>query len=105
MTNCHICTDNEAQDKGEEKWAIARLVTGYVRLNPNQYFAGSCFFFAKECDHELHDLDRIKRAMHLEEMAEVAAAIYEVFKPRKLNYEALASIIRPTTEPAVRASA
>jgi diadenosine tetraphosphate (Ap4A) HIT family hydrolase len=89
MSNCHICTDNEAQEKGQEKWAIARLVTGYVRLNPNQYFPGSCFLLTKECVHELYDLNRVTRSMHLEEMAEVAAAIDQVFKPRKLNYEAL----------------
>src|ERR1700722_3364303 len=36
--SCHICSDNASQDRGEEMWGVARLNTGYVRLNPNQYF-------------------------------------------------------------------
>ena len=68
---------------------MARLETGYVRLNPNQYFTGSAFFLTKVCVHELHQLDRSTRLKHLNEMAEVAAAIFTAFSPRKLNYEAL----------------
>jgi diadenosine tetraphosphate (Ap4A) HIT family hydrolase len=86
---CHICADNNAQDSGVDEWGIARLTTGYVRLNPNQYFPGSSFFLAKSCIHELHQLDRATRDVHLAEMAEVSAAIWDVFAPRKLNYEAL----------------
>jgi diadenosine tetraphosphate (Ap4A) HIT family hydrolase len=89
MGTCHICADNASQDLGEEKWSVARLTTGYVRLNPNQYFHGSCFFLAKSCIHELHDFDRVTRDAHLAEMAEVAAAIWTTFTPKKLNYEAL----------------
>lgn len=68
---------------------MARLTTGYVRLNPNQYFRGSCFFLAKSCVHELHDLDRDTRDAHMREMAEVSAAVWTASNPRKLNYEAL----------------
>jgi diadenosine tetraphosphate (Ap4A) HIT family hydrolase len=89
VSGCHICTDNAAQDQGLEPWAVARLRTGYVRLNPNQYFSGQCFFLANRCVHELHDLDREDRALHLAEMAEVAAAVFDAFSPGKLNYEAL----------------
>jgi diadenosine tetraphosphate (Ap4A) HIT family hydrolase len=89
MTVCPICSDNDAQDRGELAWGVARLRAGYVRLNPNQYFRGSCFFVAKECVREIHDLDRATRQLHLDEMAEVVAAIDEVFSPTKLNYEAL----------------
>ncbi len=89
MASCHICSDNASQDVGEEMWGVARLTTGYVRLNPNQYFRGACFFLTKSCVHELHDLDRGTRDAHLAEMAEVAAALWSVFSPKKLNYEAL----------------
>ena len=89
MRTCHICADNADQDLGSEEWGVARLATGYVRLNPNQYFPGQCFFLTKLCVHELHYLDRPTRDLHLAEMAEVAAAIFDVFAPRKLNYEAL----------------
>jgi diadenosine tetraphosphate (Ap4A) HIT family hydrolase len=86
---CHICADNRSADAGTEPWTVARLQTGYVRLNPNQYFTGAAFFLTKECVHELHDLDRARRLAHLDEMAEVAAAVFTAFSPRKLNYEAL----------------
>jgi len=86
---CDICAANAAFDAGADPWGVARLQTGYVRLNPNQYFAGSTFFVAKDCLAELHDLDRPTRLLHLDEMAEVAAAVWGVFAPRKLNYEAL----------------
>jgi diadenosine tetraphosphate (Ap4A) HIT family hydrolase len=89
MGSCHICSDNASQDLGEDKWGVARLTTGFVRLNPNQYFRGSCFFLAKDCLHELHEFERATRDIHLAEMAEVAAAVWKAFTPRKLNYEAL----------------
>ena|SRR5665213_4211241 len=89
MGACHICSDNRSHDLGQDVWAVARLTTGYVRLNPNQHFHGSCFFLAKSCIHELHDFDHVTRNVHLAEMADVAAAIWDVFSPRKLNYEAL----------------
>ena len=38
---------------------------------------------------ELHELDQPFRQLHLAEMAEVAAAVFDAFRPRKLNYEAL----------------
>jgi diadenosine tetraphosphate (Ap4A) HIT family hydrolase len=86
---CHICADNLLADAGTEPWSVARLETGYVRLNPNQYFTGATFFLTKACVHELFDLERTIRAKHLDEMAEVAAAVFTAFAPRKLNYEAL----------------
>ena len=86
---CHICADNALADAGTEPWSVARLETGHVRLNPNQYFTGATFFLTKACVHELFDLDRTTRAKHLDEMAEVAAAVFAAFAPRKLNYEAL----------------
>lgn len=86
---CHICSDNASQDRGEDPWGVARLTTGYVRLNPNQYFRGACFFLAKACVHELHHFERATRDAHLAEMAGVSAAVWSVSSPKKLNYEAL----------------
>ncbi len=86
---CHICRDNAAADAGEEPWTVARLTTGYVRPNPNQYFEGSAFFLAKACVHEVFELGPAVRPTHLNEMTEVAGAIFDAFSPRKMNYEAL----------------
>ena len=89
MSDCEGCRLNARADRGEEPWAVARLTTGYVHLNPTQYFRGAVFFSAKRCVRELCELDRPSRDAHLGEMAEVSAAMIAAFQPRKLNYEAL----------------
>jgi diadenosine tetraphosphate (Ap4A) HIT family hydrolase len=89
MPECPICADNAASDEGADPWFIARLHTGYVRLAPTQYFKGSVFFVARRCVREVFDLDGSVRGRHLAEMAEVAAAVNETFRPRNLNIESL----------------
>lgn len=69
------------------------METGYVRLNPNQYFPGSCFFIAKQCVREVHHLPRPTRQLHLAELAEVVAAVEVAFAPTKLNYESLGNSV------------
>jgi diadenosine tetraphosphate (Ap4A) HIT family hydrolase len=80
MPECPICTDNAAADNGTDPWLIARLHTGYVRLAPNQYFRGSVFFVARQCVREVFELDASVRGRHLEEMADVAAAVNDAFE-------------------------
>jgi diadenosine tetraphosphate (Ap4A) HIT family hydrolase len=89
VTECTICIDNAAADQGADPWFVARLQTGYVRLSPNQYFRGSSFFVSRKCVREVFDLARVVRARHLNEMAEVATAVNDSFRPRKLNVESL----------------
>ncbi len=93
METCANCEANDAADRGEDPWAIARLETGYVRLAPTQYYRGATFFIAKACVSELHELGRAERQAHLMEMSEVAAAVFDAFGPRKLNYEALGNLV------------
>lgn len=89
MTDCPICSENAAADEGIDPWLIARLESGYVRLAPNQYFRGSVFFVARQCVREVFDLEVSLRDRHLSEMAEVAAAVNDVVRPRKMNVESL----------------
>jgi diadenosine tetraphosphate (Ap4A) HIT family hydrolase len=91
--DCRACNENEAAERGDDPWAVARLRTGVVRLNPTQYHRGSVFFVAKACVTELHDLPPETRAVHLEEMAEVAHAVFRWVAPRKMNYEALGNSV------------
>jgi diadenosine tetraphosphate (Ap4A) HIT family hydrolase len=91
--DCPLCAQNEAAERGDDPWAVARLSTGYVRLNRTQYYRGSSFFVAKTCVTELHELGRAGREAHLAEMAEVAEALHRAFGPRKLNYEALGNTV------------
>jgi diadenosine tetraphosphate (Ap4A) HIT family hydrolase len=94
MTDCPACERNQAADRGEDPWAVARLTTGYVKVHEIRYFRGYTFFVAKDCVAELHELEVDARDTHLAEMAEVAHAVVEAFQPRKLNYEALGNSVR-----------
>jgi diadenosine tetraphosphate (Ap4A) HIT family hydrolase len=91
--DCPLCAENEAAERGDDPWAVARLATGYVRLSRTQYYRGASFFVAKACVTELHELGRDGRDAHLAEMGEVAEALYQAFGPRKLNYEALGNTV------------
>ncbi len=93
MSDCELCEIHRRTEAGDQPWSVARLPTGYVALNPNQFYAGYTFFAARRCVRELFDLDRDERAAHLHEMAEVARAIQLAFAPRKLNYEALGNTV------------
>jgi diadenosine tetraphosphate (Ap4A) HIT family hydrolase len=90
---CPLCAENAAAERGDDPWAIARLTTGYVRLNPTQTYRGATFFAARACVRELHELPRAQRTEHLLEMADVAEALFRAFTPRKLNYEALGNSV------------
>ena len=68
-------------------------MTGYVRLNPTQYYRGATFFVCGVCVAELHELPSDIRSAHLEEMSVVAHAVFEAFQPRKMNYEALGNSV------------
>ena len=94
MTDCPACERNQAADRGEDPWAVARLTTGYVKVHEIRYFRGYTFFVAKDCVAELHELEVATRDAHLAEMAEVAHAVVEAFQPQKLNYEALGNSVR-----------
>jgi diadenosine tetraphosphate (Ap4A) HIT family hydrolase len=93
MDGCHNCAVNAAARRGEDPWAVARLRTGTVRLAKTQYFRGMAYFIAERCVAELHELPRSERDAHLAEMADVAAALWRAFEPRKLNYEALGNSV------------
>ena len=84
---CKICEkQKEIQD---DPYFIMELETGYVILGWYQRFKGYTVFNCKQHGPELHDLEHDFRIKHLEEMSIVAEAIYNLFKPDKMNYELL----------------
>jgi diadenosine tetraphosphate (Ap4A) HIT family hydrolase len=93
MAACPSCADIAQAEARRNPWAIARLQAGYVMLNPCQYYEGATFYVAKSCVAELHELDPQERQLHLVEMAGVAAAVFEEFGARKMNYEALGNMV------------
>lgn len=87
--SCPLCEELRAAERGEQPWAIAKLDTGFVWLNPTQYFSGSTFFVSTTCVREPHDLEPESRQRHLMEMAAVTAAVARASGAEKMNIESL----------------
>jgi DNA-binding response OmpR family regulator/diadenosine tetraphosphate (Ap4A) HIT family hydrolase len=85
---CALCGAAAAAERGADPWAVARLTTGYVRLNPVQFYPGATLFVVKDCVAELPDLADSVRAAHLDEMARVADVLHKTFPTDRLSCEA-----------------
>lgn len=72
---------------------IAELKQCYVLLNRDQFFPGYCFVFTKAHVTELFHLDSLIRGEIIEEVNTVAATLYNVFHPDKINYELLGNMV------------
>lgn len=68
---------------------IKEFSTGYAVLGDYQYYNGYCLFLCKIHKTELHQLDQKFKLKFLDEMSQLAEAVYKIFKPDKLNYELL----------------
>jgi diadenosine tetraphosphate (Ap4A) HIT family hydrolase len=86
---CDLCERIERAERGDNPFVVVRTATGYVNLADVQYHEGYTVFVAKRCVAELHHLVDDERDAFLQEMAEVARAVFEAFEPQKLNYELL----------------
>jgi len=89
MTSCLMCTKWNA----EPELRIVELEHCYVTLNRDQFFPGYCFVFAKSHVTELFHLEQSVRSGVMEEVSRVAAALYELFAPAKINYELLGNMV------------
>ena len=72
---------------------IAELEQCYVLLNRDQFFPGYTIVVAKDHVTELFHLDRQARSEVLDEVTRVAKALYNLFKPAKMNYELLGNMV------------
>jgi len=79
--------------RAEPELRIAELTRCYVLLNRDQFFPGYTFVFTKDHVTELFHLDRQARSEVLEEVTAVASALYNLFKPAKMNYELLGNMV------------
>ena len=86
---CLICERIEMIKNGTNSYFVTELETGYVVIGDHQHFKGYTLFLCKEHTTELHFLPKEYKLKHLEEMSLVAEAVFNVFKPEKLNYELL----------------
>ena len=87
--DCMVCQRIESILQGQNPYFVKELETGYVVIGDFQRFKGYTVFICKECQPELHFLDPEFKKKFLEEMSIVSEAVYDAFKPDKLNYELL----------------
>ena len=87
--SCLICDRIQMIKEGKNPYFVCELETGYVVLGDHQRFRGYTLFLCKEHVTELHQLPYDLKMKYLEEMALVAEAVFNVYKPNKMNYELL----------------
>ncbi len=87
--DCLICNRISQIQLNTNPYFVAELRTGYVVLGDFQFFHGYTLFLCKQHVPELHQLEAQFRLNFLDEMSAVAQAVFEGFKPIKLNYELL----------------
>jgi diadenosine tetraphosphate (Ap4A) HIT family hydrolase len=89
MNDCPMCSRWER----DSDLRIAELTYSYVILNRDQFFLGYTLLFTKNHVTELFHLDKELRIGLMEEVSQVAKAIYSVFSPEKINYELLGNMV------------
>jgi diadenosine tetraphosphate (Ap4A) HIT family hydrolase len=90
--NCPLCqavADLNQADRSVLVWHFPHSV---AHLGPWQFYTGYCMLVSREHATELSQLGP-HRAAFLEEMALLARAIEECFRPHKLNYELLGNLV------------
>jgi len=68
---------------------VCELETGYVVIGDHQHFYGYTLFLYKDHITELHYIPSKAQQKHLEELALVYKAVFNAFKPEKMNCELL----------------
>ena len=91
MEHCMVCERIDQIRAGMNPYFVKELNTGYVVIGDHQRIRGYSLFLCKEHATELHFLEPDFRDAFLCEMAIVTEAVYNAFKPDKLNYELLGS--------------
>lgn len=89
MTDCIMCRRWD----DEHDLRIIELQHSCVILNRDQFFPGYTLLFTKQHVTELFHLDQTVRGELMEEVSRVAAALYDVFVPTKINYELLGNMV------------
>jgi diadenosine tetraphosphate (Ap4A) HIT family hydrolase len=77
----------------EPRLRIAELDHCYLTLNRDQFFPGYCLLFTRDHVTELFHLSPAVRQGVMEEISRVAAALYAIYRPEKINYELLGNMV------------
>lgn len=91
--SCPLCTRVRLIRAGEYPYLVAELPAGYVVLGEFQAWRGYTVLVAKACVAELHQLPPEERRQFLADLTLSAEAVWNAFRPRKLNYEILGNLV------------
>ena len=86
---CLVCDRVRMIRESTNPYFIYELETGYVVLGDHQHFYGYTLFLLKDHIAELHQIPKETRLKHLEELSLVYEAVFNAFKPEKMNCELL----------------
>ena len=89
MADCPMCR----KWLDEPEMRVVELEFCRVILNRDQFFPGYCFVVTKEHHTELFHLEKALRTGIIEEVNLVAAALFRLFSPTKINYELLGNMV------------
>ena len=89
LSPCPMCHRWES----DAELRIAEFDHSYVILNRDQFFPGYTLLFSKTHVTELFHLDRRVRGELMEEVSRTAKALFNVFRPDKINYELLGNMV------------
>ena len=87
-----MCTTVADLNLDEREVLVWHFPHSVAYLGPWQYYTGYCMLMSREHAKELSQLGP-NRAAFLDEMATLAQAIEECFRPHKLNYELLGNLV------------
>lgn len=89
MSSCLICDRIELIKQKKNPYFVKEMKSGYVVVGDGQFYKGYTLLLNKVHASELHQIDKQSQLEFLSDMAIVAEAVWNVFKPDKLNYELL----------------
>ncbi len=89
MQTCPMC----AKWHSEPDLRVVELEHCCVMLNRDQFFPGYTFVFTQNHVTELFHLEREVRGAVMEEVTATAGALYNLFRPAKMNYELLGNMV------------
>jgi ATP adenylyltransferase len=88
---CPMCSDIFLEEN-KHSFLIAELEYSYVRFPKNQYYKGWVVVFFKRHANELYELSAEELAGYTNEVARVAKAVNDIYKPVKINYAVFGSL-------------
>lgn len=92
-SDCEICRRLDDARAGRHAGLVAELDAGVAVMGDSQFFRGYCVLWCKTPATELHELPRATRARYLEEMTQLAEAVWRATGCHKLNYECLGNVV------------